>query len=167
MGKVVANGLQPIEVLRSTRLQNQVFFYTPIDYAWSYRTGCRPLSLPRSFFVRGPILEATKQRSYCCSGSRKDSFRIYFFHSDRQIYNGIFRCQSLPARTQMLVHRWNPEQGFWRYFADGINQSLDSSLRKSCQKRRGLFDLSSSRHVTLRQHWKISFLIILQLSQPG
>ena len=47
-----------------------------IDYAWSYRTDCRPLSLPRSFFVRGPILEATKQRSYCCSGSRKDSFRI-------------------------------------------------------------------------------------------
>ena len=27
MGKVVANGLQPIEVLRSTRLQNQVSFY--------------------------------------------------------------------------------------------------------------------------------------------
>ena len=75
MGKVVANGLQPIKVLRSTRSQNQVSFYTPIDYAWSYRTGCRPLSLPRSFF-RGPILEATKQRSHCCSGSRKDSFRI-------------------------------------------------------------------------------------------
>ena len=27
MGKVVANGLQPIEVLRSARLQNQVSFY--------------------------------------------------------------------------------------------------------------------------------------------
>ena len=128
MGKVVANGLQSIEVLRSTRLQNQVSFYTPIDYAWSYRTGCGPLSLPRSFFVRGPILEATKQRPYCCSGSQKDSSRIYFLHSDRQIYNGILRCQSLPARTQILVHRWNPEQGFWRYFADGINQTLDSSV---------------------------------------
>ena len=29
MGKVVANGLQPIQVLRSTRLQNQVSLYTP------------------------------------------------------------------------------------------------------------------------------------------
>ena len=32
-GKVVANGLQTIEVLRSTRLQNQVSFYTPVHYA--------------------------------------------------------------------------------------------------------------------------------------
>ena len=45
MGKVVANGLQSIEVLRSTRLQNQVSLYTPIHYAWPYPTGCRPLSL--------------------------------------------------------------------------------------------------------------------------
>ena len=29
MGKVVANGLQPIEVLRSTRLQNHMSLYTP------------------------------------------------------------------------------------------------------------------------------------------
>ena len=46
MGKVVANGLHPIEVLRFTRLQNQVSLYTPIHYAWPYPTGCRPLSLP-------------------------------------------------------------------------------------------------------------------------
>ena len=32
-GKVVANGLQTIEVLRSTRWQNQVSFYTPVHYA--------------------------------------------------------------------------------------------------------------------------------------
>ena len=57
MGKVGAHRLQPIEMLRSTRLQNQVFFYTPIHFAWPYPTGCRSLSLPRSFFVRGPKLE--------------------------------------------------------------------------------------------------------------
>ena len=45
MGKVVANGLHPIEVLRFTRFQNQVSLYTPIHYAWPYPTGCRPLSL--------------------------------------------------------------------------------------------------------------------------
>ena len=30
-----------------------------------------------------------------------------------------------------LVHRWRPEQGFWRYFADGIDQSLDSSVAQA------------------------------------
>ena len=43
----------------------------------------------------------------------------------------FLRCQSLPARIQILVHRWNPEQGFWRYFADGINQTLDSSVAQA------------------------------------
>ena len=64
MGKVVANGLQSIEVLRSTRLQNQVSLYTPIHYAWPYPTGCRPLSLPGSFSVREPKLEATYPKHY-------------------------------------------------------------------------------------------------------
>ena len=70
MGKVVANGLQPIEVLRSTRFQNQVSFYiytqtyTRIHYAWSYPTCCRPLSLPRSFSVTEPKLEATYPEHY-------------------------------------------------------------------------------------------------------
>ena len=28
------------------------------------------------------------------------------------------------ARTQIAVHKWCPEQGFWRCFADGFNQKL-------------------------------------------
>ena len=64
MGKVVAIGLLPIEVLRSMRLQNQVSFYTSIHYAWPYPTGCRPLSLPQSFCVREPKLEATYPKHY-------------------------------------------------------------------------------------------------------
>ena len=55
MGKVL---------LRSTGLQNQVSLYTPILYAWPYLTGCRPLSLPRSFSVREPKLEATYPKHY-------------------------------------------------------------------------------------------------------
>ena len=58
------HGFQPIEVLRSTRLQNQVSFFTPMHYAWPYPTGCRPLSLPRSFSVRGSKLEATYPEHY-------------------------------------------------------------------------------------------------------
>ena len=64
MGKVGANGLQLIEVLLSARLQNQVSFYTPIHYAWPYPTDSRPLSLPRSFSVREPKLEATYPKHY-------------------------------------------------------------------------------------------------------
>ena len=64
MGRVVANGLQSIEVLRSTRLQNQVSLYTPIHYALPYSTGNRPLSLPRSFSVREPKLKATYPERY-------------------------------------------------------------------------------------------------------
>ena len=64
MGKVVAIGLLPIEVLRSTRLQNRVSIYTPIQYDWQYPTGCRPLSLPQSFSVREPKLEATYPKHY-------------------------------------------------------------------------------------------------------
>ena len=64
MGKVGANSLQLIEVLISARLQNQVSFYRPINYAWPYPTGCRPLSLPRSFSVSGPKLEATYPEHY-------------------------------------------------------------------------------------------------------
>ena len=45
-------------VLRFCRL-NQVSFYTPTHYAWPYPARCRPLSLPRSFSVRKPKLEAT------------------------------------------------------------------------------------------------------------
>ena len=35
------------------------------------------------------------------------------------------------AGTYSNPHRWNPEQVFWRYFADGIDQSLDSSVAQA------------------------------------
>ena len=38
--------------------------YTPIHCAWPYPTSCRPLSLPRSFSVREPKLEATYPKHY-------------------------------------------------------------------------------------------------------
>ena len=38
--------------------------YTPIHCAWPYPTSCRPLSLPRSFSVREPKLQATYPKHY-------------------------------------------------------------------------------------------------------
>ena len=47
------------------------------------------------------------------------AFRISF-HLVRQIDIGM-------ARSQILVHRWGPEQGFRRCFAEGLDQQLVSS----------------------------------------
>ena len=33
--------------------------------------------------------------------------------------------------TQILVHRWDPEQGFWHSFADRLNHSLVSSVAQA------------------------------------
>ena len=35
------------------------------------------------------------------------------------------------ARTQILEHRWGPKTKFWRRFADGLNQSLGSSVAQA------------------------------------
>ena len=35
------------------------------------------------------------------------------------------------ARTQIPVHRWGPEQRFRRCFADGLDQSLLSSVAQA------------------------------------
>ena len=35
------------------------------------------------------------------------------------------------APTQILVQRWDPEQGFWCCFTDGPNQSLVSSVAQA------------------------------------
>ena len=35
------------------------------------------------------------------------------------------------ARTQILVHKWGPEQGFRRFFVDRLNQSLVSSMARA------------------------------------
>ena len=35
------------------------------------------------------------------------------------------------APTQILVQRWDPEQGFWRWLTDGLNQSFVSSVAQA------------------------------------
>ena len=48
-------------------------------------------------------------------------------HLDWPIDNG-FVNRPMMRPTQILVHRWGPEQGFWSCFADGLNKSLVSSV---------------------------------------
>ena len=61
-----------------------------------------------------------------------NAFRISF-HLDWQIYNGIFNS-AITARSQILVHRWGPEQQHG--FADGLNQSLVSSVVQATVKHK-------------------------------
>ena len=53
------------------------------------------------------------------------AFRISF-HLDWHFDNGIFN-RPIVVPTQILVHRWGPEQGLQRCFAGSLNQSLVSS----------------------------------------
>ena len=48
-----------------------------------------------------------------------NAFRISL-QPDWLIDTGFFK-RGIMARTQILVHRWSPEQGFLCCFADGLN----------------------------------------------
>ena len=43
----------------------------------------------------------------------------------------VFFNKPIMARTQILVHRWGPEQGFRGCFVDGLKQSLVSSAAQA------------------------------------
>ena len=64
-----------------------------------------------------------KQRRYRCSGPSTDSTNYrscgqISFQPDWQINDGVFN-KPIMVSIQIMVHRWGPEQGFWRFFADG------------------------------------------------
>ena len=74
---------------------------------------------------------STKQCRHPRSGSPKDltnylkSVQISF-HLDWLIDRVLFN-RPIMGHTQVLVHRWGPEQGFRHCFADGLDHSLVSS----------------------------------------
>ena len=48
--------------------------------------------------------------------------------------DNVFINRPIMARSQILVHRWGPaEQGSQRCFADGLNQSLVSSVAQGAR----------------------------------
>ena len=89
----------------------------------------------------------------------ESAFRI--FHPDWQIDNGFFK-RPIMLRTQIRIHRWGPEQGFRRYFADGLNQSLVSSV---AQARLFLAsqELDISRFCNTVMLWYFMFILLLLL----
>ena len=74
---------------------------------------------------RDNILVLGTQRTQQITGR---TLRISF-HPDWQIDNGFFN-RPVMTRTQILKHTDDPEQGFQRCFADGLNQSLVSFALK-------------------------------------
>ena len=59
------------------------------------------------------------------------TFWISFHPPDWQIDNGFF---NRPIMTHTQIPGEGPQQGFWRSFADGLNQSLVSSVAQAIQK---------------------------------
>ena len=78
--------------------------------------GSFPFS-PKSLFG------ASKNYQKCVS-----KFYSTWLANRQWLYNG-----PIMARTHILVHRWGGglEQGFWRSFADGLNQSLTLSVAQA------------------------------------
>ena len=79
------------------------------------------------------LVTSTKQRQDPSSGPPNDTTNSWKWVSnflsylDWQINSGLLN-RPIMAHTQILVHRWGPEQGFWCCFTDGLDQSLVSSV---------------------------------------
>ena len=59
----------------------------------------------------------------------ESAFRISFILIGKSTM--AFFKRPVMLRTQIRIHRWGPEQGFRRCFADGLNQSLVSSVAQA------------------------------------
>ena len=127
MGKVVANGLQPIEVLRSTRLQNQVSFYTPIHCAWPYPTSCRPLSLPRSFSVREPKLEATYPNK---ANSTLGFVKRNLHHCPQKVKDQVYKSLVRP-RLEYGCTVWDPYRAYQKSCLEQVQRGAAHSVTRT------------------------------------
>ena len=74
------------------------------------------------------------------------SFRISF-QSDWQIDNGLSSEANHGAYSNPGTQVRDPEQGFRRYFEDGLNQSLVSSVAQAMQSHAHAFHVSRKRNV--------------------
>ena len=61
-------------------------------------------------------------------------------------------------RTQILVHRWGPEQGFQRYSAEGLNQCIVSSLAQAKSHEMKQLESVSSNVFERRTTTEVDFL---------
>ena len=135
MGKVVANGLQPIKVLRSTRLQNQVSLYTPIHYAWPYPTSCRALSLPRSFSVREPKLEASYPKHYKQSQFDTWLFKRNLHHCPQKVKDQAYKSL-VRLRLEYGCTVWDPYRVYQKSWLEQVQRRAARFVTRLSRGRR-------------------------------
>ena len=137
MMKVVANSLQPIEVLRSTRLQNHVPFYTPIQYVWPHPTGCRPLSLPRSFSVGEPKLVATYPKHY-----KQSQFDTWLseeelqHHCPQKVKDQAYKSLIRP-RLEYGCTVWDPYRAYQRSWLEQVQRREERFVTRTYTREEG------------------------------
>ena len=82
------------------------------------------------------LVTSTKQGRDPSSGPPKETTNSWKWISkflsylDWQINSGLFNGPIM-THTQILVNRWDPEQGFWHCITDGLDQSLVSSVAQA------------------------------------
>ena len=132
----MANGLQTIKVLRSTRLQNQVCLCTPIHYAWPYSTGCRPLSLPQSFSVREPKLEDTYPKHY-----KQSQFDTWFVkrnlhHCPQKVKDQAYKSLVRP-RLEYGCTVWDPYRAYQKSWLEQVQRRAARFVTRTYTREEG------------------------------
>ena len=90
------------------------------------RVGCHSHNLRHKRNLT-PIVSSAKHHRDPCSGPSTDSKELrevrfgFPFNQIGQSNNGFFN-RPIMARTQILVHSWGTEQGFWSWLADGLKK---------------------------------------------
>ena len=136
VGKVVANGLQPIEVFRSTRLQNQVILlYThTLCLAIPYRG--RPLSLPRSFSVRGTKLEAIYPEH--CKQSQFDTWLVKrdLHHCAQKVKDQAYKSLVGPTLKYSCTV-WDPYRAYQKSWLEQFQRGAARFVTRTYTKEKG------------------------------
>ena len=101
---------------------NSIAFITTITiyHQLSLSLACARRTQSGAETLFGSLTDSTNNRK-CVSNS---------IQPDLQIHNGFF-TRLIIARTQILEHRWGPEEGSCHCFADGLNQSLVPSVAQA------------------------------------
>ena len=123
-------------MLRSTRLQNQVSLYTPIHYAWPYPTGGRPLSLPGSFSVREPKLEATILNITNKANSTLGFVKRNLRHCPQKVKDQA--CKSLVTpRLEYGCTVWDPYRAYQKSWLEQVQRRATRFVTRTYKRGEG------------------------------
>ena len=121
---------------RSTRLQNQVSFYTPIHYAWPYPTGCGPLSLPRSFSVREPnwkphILNTTNKANSTLVFVKRN-----LHHCPQKVKDQAYKSLVRP-RLEYGCTVWDPYRAYQKSWLEQVQRRAARFVTRTYTREEG------------------------------